>query len=281
MLWAVTMMKDEEDIANHVLYHLAQQGVDGIIVADNLSTDSTRQKLEEAKENIQAHPSYSHVKIEIVEDNVIAYTQGAKMTNLAHMAGGFGATWIIPFDADELWYAKEGTLAEAVARAEAAGQRSIKVPYWDYKITNVDPPGIPFVAMTYRKPDVVNTKTAFRYIPEINLSDGSHFIYYYGDPSNRDLFPVEESLYIRHYGVRSREHFIKKYNNAYQACKALPPNSDLYNGAAWNPFFATVEEGGLGQRYDEGWFETDGLIHDPAVFQVWGANEQRSLGSHN
>ena len=51
-LYAVTMMKDEEDVADLVLYHLASQGVDGIIVADNMSTDSTSDKLHEAKKNL-------------------------------------------------------------------------------------------------------------------------------------------------------------------------------------------------------------------------------------
>lgn len=276
MLWAIAMMKDEEDIADHVLYHFAQQGVDGILVADNLSNDSTRNKLLEAKSNIQAR--YPNIQIEIIDDDVVAYTQDAKMTNLAKMAGNYGATWIIPFDADELWYTCDGhpTLADAVQEAKQRGRRSIRAFYWDYKITELDEPGIPFVSMVYRKPEFINSKISFLYDPSISISNGNHFYYYNGDARIRDENPLTDSILIRHYGVRSREHFINKYANAYNACKALPSNSDLYNGAAWSIYFANYEQGGregLGRAYDESWFGTEGLVYDPAPFVPWNKND--------
>ena len=51
-VWAVAMAKDEGDIIDHTMNHFAANGVDGIIIADNMSNDNTREKMEEAKNNI-------------------------------------------------------------------------------------------------------------------------------------------------------------------------------------------------------------------------------------
>lgn len=269
-LFGVAMMKDEVDIADHIMYHFANQGVDGLIIADNLSTDGTREKLEEARCNI--HTKYPDIYIEIKDDNIVAYTQGDKMSNLAAYAGTLGATWIIPFDADELWFAHEGTLKEAVTKIDAEGYRTVKTGYYDYRITEEDGiEEIPFMRLKWRKPEIINFKTAFKYHNPTSISNGNHFVFFNHNGSDRDENP-SEALYIKHFGIRSREHFIKKYSNAYKACKALPPNADLYNGAAWNLYFDAYETGGeeeLGRVFDYNWKGLDGLVLDPAPFIPW------------
>lgn len=270
-LFAIAMMKDEVDIADHIMYHFAQQGVDGLIIADNLSTDGTRTKLEEAKVNILAR--YPNMYVEILDDNIVAYTQGQKMSELAAYAVTQGATWVIPFDADELWFSYCGTLKDGFRQLEYQGYRTAKVGYYDYRVTeNDEDEEIPFVRLKYRKPDIVNFKTAFKYHDPTSISNGNHFVFFNHNGSDRDESPSEDIIYIRHYGVRSREHFIKKYSNAYKACKALPPNADLYNGAAWNLYFEAYEDGGeegLGAAYDHNWKGTEGLLYDPSNFEPW------------
>jgi len=97
-VWGVAMMRNEEDTAEHVLEHLCSQDVDALLVSDNGSTDGTRAILESVAAQFPLH---------IVEDRLVSYAQGAKMTILADLARRSGADWVVPFDADELWFAAD------------------------------------------------------------------------------------------------------------------------------------------------------------------------------
>jgi hypothetical protein len=44
-VWAVAMVRNEEDIITDVVRHLLAQGVDAVLVVDNMSTDRTRSRL--------------------------------------------------------------------------------------------------------------------------------------------------------------------------------------------------------------------------------------------
>lgn len=90
---AITMVRDEEDIIDWTLQHLLEQGIDHIIVADNLSVDKTPWKLAALA---------STGRVTVIQDEEPGYYQDEKMTRLAHMAANdFGAEWVVPFDADE------------------------------------------------------------------------------------------------------------------------------------------------------------------------------------
>lgn len=60
-VWAIGMMRDEQDVAKAVIEHLAEECVDGILVLDNRSTDGTRDELEEARRSVD-------VPVEIMYD---------------------------------------------------------------------------------------------------------------------------------------------------------------------------------------------------------------------
>ena len=81
---AITMVRDEADIIDWTLDHLLNQGIDHIIVADNLSVDETGWKLA-ALANTG--------RVTVLQDDEPGYYQDEKMTRLAHMAA-------IDFDAD-------------------------------------------------------------------------------------------------------------------------------------------------------------------------------------
>lgn len=102
-VWGVAMMRNEEDTARHVIEHLFAQGVDAVLVADNDSTDGTAAVLSSLAET---HP------VHIVQDRLVAYTQATKMNMLSSIARRSGADWIVPFDADELWFAADRPLAD-------------------------------------------------------------------------------------------------------------------------------------------------------------------------
>ena len=84
VVFAITMFRDEADVARRVLQHLISERVDSIIVADNGSTDGTRTQLEGVKAS-------TGIPIEIVDDTEPGYWQAKKMTALAAKAAERGA----------------------------------------------------------------------------------------------------------------------------------------------------------------------------------------------
>ena len=95
------MVKDEADIVAATVAHMCGQ-VDAVIVADNNSTDGTRDILD-------------GLPVTVVDDPDPAYYQSRKMTALAGRARvEFDATWVIPFDADEWWYSPHGRIADVL-----------------------------------------------------------------------------------------------------------------------------------------------------------------------
>lgn len=282
--WAVGMARDEGDIIDHTMYHLAANGVDGIIVADNLSKDDTRQKVEEAKANISKYNP--NIKIIILEDNIVAYTQSEKMSNLAALARSNGARWVIPFDIDEIWYSPQGTLKEAFEKLESENVDAYKVLYTNHSVTDSDPEGVsPFHTMNWRWNLPTNHKTCFRFRDSdrfVRISNGNHFVQHNGwdigsniktfidDYGHDKIVFGPQLLSIRHFQWRSLDHFMKKVLNAYTACKALGKGADLYNGAAWEEHFNVYESEGIDGLV--GFFEknilvkgnTGSLIFDPA-----------------
>lgn len=84
------MVRNEQDVIETVIRHLLAEGVDHVLVADNLSTDQTRAILDRLSEILP---------VTVIDDPEPAYRQSEKVTALARRAGEQGGTWIIPFDA--------------------------------------------------------------------------------------------------------------------------------------------------------------------------------------
>ena len=242
---AITMVRDEEDIIDWTLQHLLDQGVDHIIVADNLSVDETPWKLAALA---------STGKVTIIQDDEPGYYQDKKMTDLAHMAAAdFDAEWILPFDADEYFYWTGGTLAEFFSKATAD---IITATGWDHIVTDDDDPTetSPFRRITHRRlsPQKMG-KVAFRYHPDIHIDFGNHFIF--NHPGLQ-----AQALNYRHYQYRSFEQLVTKARNGLAAYNAT--NLHPTYGAHWRQ---------LGE-YDDRMLwatwrklcEENGLIYDPA-----------------
>lgn len=98
------MVKDEADIIGFQIGHLLHH-VDSIIVADNMSEDGTRRILD-------AWQVDNPDRLTIVDDLEVAYRQSEKMTRLAQRALDAGHGWVVPVDADELWYADGRRIAD-------------------------------------------------------------------------------------------------------------------------------------------------------------------------
>ena len=155
---AVTMVKDEADIIDRVITHLLEQEVDRVIVADNMSSDDTPQILAELA---------SKYPVTVVQDNLAAYYQSEKMTALAKLARNHGAKWVIPFDADELWFAPGATLASYLRASDKKQFRAA--------VHNAIPTETAGVWRLDQRAASL-PKTAVATLPGMNISMGNHFV---------------------------------------------------------------------------------------------------------
>lgn len=237
------MVHDEADVIGPVLRNLYHQGVDRVIVADNLSTDNTREILERVATE---HP------LTILDDHVLAYDQATKMTGLARCAYEMGAEWVLPFDADEVWYGGYVTIAEALADVPAD---IVMAGGFDHIVRS--PEDAPFSPWRRRQPQQL-CKVAFRASPDAELNMGNHDVRGCGEAR------VRGPLAYRHFQYRSLDQMTRKLRHGRAAYEA----SDVHpmHGTHWR-------EGGL--LSDEelaakwaGLCSEEGLVFDPAPLGV-------------
>ena len=241
MLVAVMMVRDEADVIGYTLEHLIAEGVDRVIVADNLSTDRTPEIL-----------STFGSRVTVQADEEPGYYQDRKMTALARQAHDLGAEWVLPCDADEVFYANGRTLAEFFADCTAD---VVEACVWDHIATDDDDPADanPFTRITHRRqyPQRMS-KVAFRAHPDAVLHMGNHDVDRPGERCG--------GLYARHFQYRSYEQMVTKLTNGREAYEA----SDLH------PMYGTHwREGGArsAAEHDAEWrrlCDERGLIEDVA-----------------
>jgi|WetSurMetagenome_2_1015567.scaffolds.fasta_scaffold19367_7 glycosyltransferase involved in cell wall biosynthesis len=199
--WAVTMVKDEEDVVGYTLRHLIEQEIDGIIIADNMSSDKTREIIEEVKTS-------SPITIIIKDDHEPAYFQSAKMASLAHEAGARGAYWIVPFDADELIHSDRwSTIKEALDKSK---YDIVGMNWWQHLVTDKDDltESNPYKRMLWRNPKPSSlVKVIYKYHPDISIAHGNHGVL---NLNEQTLIGANIGLQSEHYQYRSFEHMVDK-----------------------------------------------------------------------
>lgn len=271
MIAGVSMMKDEEDVAGDVIRHMAEEGLDLIIVADNQSTDNTRYELEKAKADVAC-------EVIIMDDPVVAYLQSEKMTNLARLAAEKGATWIIPFDADEVWFAADSMSMYLNGFSDSVGQ--IQADLYNHFPTSLDgKEGSPFSRLQWRqaKPGAL-PKVAFRWNDKAVIEQGNHGVQNVPGFIVGGGFTVGSLLQIRHFPYRSWEQFKNKVINGSRAYAAM--GGSVNQGAHWRSYGEILERHGEQALKEvfETWFHflspvDAGLIHDPAPILRWRHEE--------
>jgi hypothetical protein len=107
----ISMVRDEADIVRISVLHHLSLGLAEILVLDNGSSDGTEGVLVELA---RRHP------VRWTRD-ASGYRQAELVTGLAREAHRRGATWILPFDADELWFADGRRLPAFLAGTTASG----------------------------------------------------------------------------------------------------------------------------------------------------------------
>lgn len=246
-VWAVTMVRDEMDILPYTIEHLAAEGIDGLVIADNLSTDGTWEWLQELRLDCE---------VVLLRDEDPAHYQGYKMTGLAHRAFDRGAEWVVPFDADELWFnAATPTPLKTTLADQPDHLDALYVVLHNHFPTSSDGDDAnPFRRIVHRDPVASPLyKVIVRNRPDITLAEGNHGVI--GTGLQVTIAPVE----VAHFPWRSPEQFARKVINGYQALAATDLPEDV--GAHWRRYGSLYEVRGvdvLHEIYDE-WF------HDPPI----------------
>lgn len=246
MIVAVAMMRDEADVAGWVVEHLWGQGVDRIIVADNLSTDCTPDMLR-------------ILGVEVIDDPEPGYYQARKMTDLVHRAGVQGATWVVPFDADEVWLpVGHDTLADAL---KSCPDGVIVAEGWDHIAQpDRDDPAEPnpFKRIHWRRDHPQRLpKVAFSYHPDVRLHMGNHDVDHH--PGQRMPLVCE----LRHFGYRSLEQLTRKVRNG-AAAYAATDLHEMY-GSHWRTLGAKSDAQLAQEWADLCTVGADLLVEDPAL----------------
>lgn len=250
-VWAIGMVKDEGDIVRDTVCRMAKQ-VDHVLVADNGSTDDTREIL-------------TGIGAEVVDDPEVAYHQSEKMSRLVARALAAGVEWLVPFDADEVHCCTGGLggglqqLPDEVLVSEAV--------LFDHVATAIDPQvDSPVERMGWRRDQPVPLrKVACRARRGMVIHQGNHGVTY---PDIAHPPSITNLVQVRHFPYRSVRQFVRKVRNGAAAYAASDLPEDV--GAHWRGYGRILNEKGvegLAEVFRE-WFwsadpDAEGLMFDP------------------
>lgn len=185
MIVAIASIKDEASIITNTVSHLLGEGVDKVILSIGPSTDDTEAVVKALPDTVDY----------LAQDG--PFDQAAEMTRLAYLAAEDGASWIIPFDADEFWYGDDGRPISTILGELAPEVIKVHAPVYihlDYS-TRVTVP------KTWGK-------VAFRPADPMSLTWGNHTV------TNGLGDAVHGILAIRELQYRDYAHFRAKVTKA-------------------------------------------------------------------
>jgi Glycosyl transferase family 2 len=223
-IWGITLARNEADVIATTIRHHLDQGFDGVIAVDNSSEDGTPDILRQTAQD---------PRVFVGTDSHRAHIHGAKMTHLAVLAARAGADWVVPFDADEHWYAQGMTVASLLrslpaAMVDAPSHTVVPSPHGGRLAFVSNQPA----RVTYEA-DPGWTKVAFRVRRRPLVGDGNHHVYgVYG--------PRVSGLNVLHYPYRSFEQFRAKVRAGAAAIRAT--NLSASACAHWRELDALDED---------------------------------------
>jgi hypothetical protein len=239
------LCRNEADIiASTIDYHLSV-GVDHLIVTDNGSVDGTLEILEAYQRRglltLLQEPSHTH-------------DQAAWVTRMAAIAHQhYNADWVIHADADEFWWPRATSLAEAIAAA-APTAPALAVNRHNFLPPDPAATGQPFyAAQTIRERHSTNAlgrplpaKVCHGGHPAMAVGDGNHAVFLDG----QRLVPQPcNNIEILHFPVRSCAQLERKIRDGTEAL-ARNAKAPAGVGGSWKFLYQTLlQEGGLSGYY--------------------------------
>ena len=234
--------------------------VDHVLVADNRSVDGTDEilrSLDRVTVVVDPDPNFH-----------VGEQQGQRTMALAGLAAQRGARWVIPFDADEVWVARDGRRVGDVLEDLPDDVLLARAMMRNHVITDRDPPGLdPLARMVYRRPKIRTPKVACRTASGLWIMKGNHHATYRGVARPPC---VDGLLFVHHYPVRSEEQFVRKIR--YQADGLWgsvfpgPPYMSHEKAASMRTLEEEGEDALRAKFYEEHWFadpDAAGLVLDP------------------
>jgi hypothetical protein len=234
------LVRDEEEILEaNMRYHL-DQGIDHIIVTDNLSSDRSR-------EIIQGFVSQGVATY--LFESADTHSQSRWVTRMARMAcETLHADWVVHSDADEFWI-PVGHQSLATFFSECQEWDIIEAQRHDFVCvqdeTAKDRPRPFWERMTYRKTVSLNPlgnplppKVAHRASANAVVADGNHAVSGLERPRK-----LQGGLEILHFPLRSRTQYINKIR---VGGRALMNNTELplKVGATWRKQYEELQNTG-------------------------------------
>jgi hypothetical protein len=252
-VWAVGMVRGDADIIGCTIRHLVDQGVDRVLLAANLCSDATWCLLSELA---------SELPVTLVRDDFEGFYQAVKVTRLARAAAAAGAEWVVPFDADELWFGADASLRDTLLGSRAP---ILHARLWNYlpschdDLSERDPTR----RIEWRETiPATKTKVAFRAHSRARLRDGNHYVTRPGGSV--------DALEIAHFPYRSEEQFVTKLRQGQKAVASTDLDAEI--GRHWRLLGSADDERlhSLWQSLlrgdglpDDAWVTGAPLVHDP------------------
>jgi hypothetical protein len=112
--FGISVVRNEVDVVRVSVLHHLWLGLERILVIDNGSSDGTGRVLADLA---RTHPvAWRRDESE--------FDQSGMLTTLAREAWRAGATWIVPFDADEFWWSRRRPFLDILATSTGAAIRA-------------------------------------------------------------------------------------------------------------------------------------------------------------
>lgn len=256
---AIMLVKDEADIIEPVVRHLLAE-VDEVIVADNLSTDSTGAILVALAQEFPG-------RVDVRSDPEPGYYQAEKTSRLAREAHQRGHSWVVPADADEVWYSPHGRLGD-VLEAQPREVLFARAPLVYHLPTALDDPALedPLARIGWRFREDMQpssmSKVACRTARDLAIDMGNHEAVSFGRVRSNWSHNVHGLVVARHYPWRSERQMLSKIGNGARAYAAAPNLSDEYGGH-WKAHGLPGDPGF--ERSVVDWFRRWGYAPEPRV----------------